>query len=273
MSRIQTITIGDVEVTALTDGAVEFGKEVFPSANPDRIDELLGAAGQDVIKTNFNAFLVRSGDATVLVDAGPRDLFGPTCGFLTDALAEAGVSAEDITHLYFTHLHPDHIAGAITADGDPVFTKATVLISEEDISFWSDGTFTDETLIQWQGLAKAVLGAYAGQTDQIRREAEIAPSMYGLPLPGHTPGHAGFRIDSGGGFVHVGDISHAQHLQYADPTIGTGFDIDPDVALETRKRTMDMLATDRTLFSGGHALAPKFGILLRDGNGYAFEAS
>lgn len=273
MSRIESTTVGEVEIIALTDGEVEFGKEVFPAVDPARIDEVLKATGQDAIRTNFNAFLVRTGDAVVLVDSGPRDLFGPTCGKLPEALAEAGVSPEQVTHIYLTHLHPDHIAGTITPEGEAVFANAQVFVLEKDHAFWSNETFSDETLQQWQVLAKAVLGAYGGRVEQVSGEAEIAPGFYAMPLPGHTPGHAGFRIDSGPGFVHVGDISHAQHLQYTDPTIYTAFDVDPETALATRTRTMDMVATDRLLFSGGHALAPKFGYLERAGSGYRFEAA
>ncbi|MEJ6709094.1 MAG: hypothetical protein QNK92_09905 [Amylibacter sp.] len=39
-------------------------------------------------------------------------------------MAEVDIANDDITHLYFTHLHPDHIAGALTKDGQAVFEKA-----------------------------------------------------------------------------------------------------------------------------------------------------
>lgn len=274
MSRIQSTTVGDIEVIALTDGQTEFGKEIFPAADPDRIDEVLKAQGKDAIETNFNAFIVKAGNDTVLVDAGPRDLFGETCGFLPKAMEEAGIASDDITHLYITHLHPDHIAGTITQDGQPVFTKATMYVGEQDHAFWSKESFSDETMQQWQGLAKAVLGAYAGNTEQYSGESEIVKGMWSQHLAGHTPGHYGFRIDGGGsGFVHVGDIAHAQHLQFADPTIGTAFDVDPQTAEATRKSVLDMVATDGLLFSGGHMLKPKFGHLSRAGSGYAFEAA
>lgn len=273
MSRAQSTTVGEVEIIALTDGETEFGKEIFPNADPDNIDAILKAAGKNTIQTNFNAFVVRSGSDVVLVDAGPRDLFGDTCGFLPKAMEEAGVSADDVTHLFITHLHPDHIAGAITADGQPVFTNASMLVGEEDHAFWAGDSFSDETMSQWQGLAQAFLNAYAANTEQFSGESEIVKGMWSQHLPGHTPGHYGFRIDGGrAGFMHVGDIAHAQHLQFADPTIGTAFDVDSGTAEKTRKSVLDMVAADGLLFSGGHMLKPKFGHLSRDGGGYAFEA-
>lgn len=272
MSRIETTQVGDFEVTALTDGGVDFGNEIFPGTDEAKIKTLLEAAGSETIQTNFNAFLVKSGDDVVLVDAGPRDLFGETCGFLHDALGEAGVSAADITHLMVTHLHPDHVAGMITAAGEAVFSNATLFVGEEDHAFWGRETFTDETMQQWQGLAQAVLAAYEDRTEQFQGEGEIVKGLWTQHLAGHTPGHYGFRIDGGSaGLMHVGDIAHAQHLQFADPTIGTAFDVDPDTALKTRKKVMDLVATDELLFTGGHMLKPKFGHLTRAGDGYAFE--
>ncbi|MEZ5751875.1 MAG: hypothetical protein R3D60_07895 [Paracoccaceae bacterium] len=90
MSRIATRRIGTAEVTVLTDGATEFGPELFPGTPAERIAGLLSAQSASAIGTNFNAVLIREGGRTVLCDAGPRDLFGPTCGFLPQAMAEAG---------------------------------------------------------------------------------------------------------------------------------------------------------------------------------------
>ena len=271
MSRISTTKIGEIEVISLTDGATEFGAELFPGTEASEIEGLLKEAGKDAIETNFNAFLIKSGGNTMLVDAGPRDLFGPTCGFLMDALAEAGTAPEDISHLLFTHLHPDHVAGALTPDGEAVFERAQVIVSEPEAQFWMNETFTDDTLNQWQQVAQGVLGAYAGRVEQVAATAEVMAGVTLLDLPGHTPGHVGFRVDDGSdSFAHGGDIAHAQTLQLANPEISIVFDIDADTARATRKKTLDMVATDGMQFSGGHMLRPTLGRLERAGGGYRF---
>ncbi len=271
MSRINSTKIGDIEIIALTDGATQFGAELFPGTEEAAINDILKSAGTETIDTNFNAFVVRSGADTMLVDAGPRDLFGETCGFLGDALAEAGIANSDITHLFFTHLHPDHIAGALTQDGQAVFENAQMLVSEADHAFWSKEVFTDETLQQWQGLAQASIAAYAGRTEQVKAGDTLISGVTALDLPGHTPGHMGFIANDGSdSFAHTGDIAHAQTLQFANPEIGIAFDIDMDTARATRKRTLDMIATDGMLMSGGHMLQPNIGTLERAGQGYRF---
>ncbi len=274
MTRINSTKIGAIEIIALTDGATQFGTELFPGTEEATINGILKGAGTDTIDTNFNAFVVKSGSDVMLVDAGPRDLFGETCGFLGDALAEAGIANDDITHLFFTHLHPDHIAGALTQDGQAVFEKAQMIVSEADHKFWSSEVFTDETLQQWQGLAQASLTAYAGRTEQIKDGATLISGVTAVNLPGHTPGHMGFIANDGSdSFAHVGDIAHAQTLQFAEPDIGIAFDIDMDTARETRKKTLDMIATDGMKLSGGHMLQPNIGTLERAGRGYVFKES
>lgn len=274
MSRINTTSIGDIEIIALTDGATQFSADMFPGTEEAAITEVLRSVGTDTIDTNFNAFIVKSGSDVMLVDAGPRDLFGETCGFLGEAMAEAGVANADVTHLFFTHLHPDHIAGALTQDGQAVFENAQMLVAEDEHAFWSKETFTDETLIQWQGLAQAGIAAYAGRTEQIKDGDTLIKGITALSLPGHTPGHMGFRADDGmASFAHVADIAHAQQLQFTNPDIGIVFDIDMDTARATRKRTLDMIATDDMKLSGGHMLQPNIGKLSRSGSGYVFKES
>jgi glyoxylase-like metal-dependent hydrolase (beta-lactamase superfamily II) len=266
-----TITrrIGDADVTILTDGATEFGPDLFPGTDPARIDALLRAAGAGAIATNFNAVLIRTSGRVVLADAGVRELFGPAAGRLPEALAEVGVSAAQIDTLFATHMHPDHIAGMITPQGAAAFPNAELVLTQAEHAFWSDPARSDAasgSMAQWAALAQAVLVAYADRLRLIPDDGEVAPGLTAVPLPGHTPGHGGWRLD--GGLVHVGDIVHAPALQIPDPEIAVVFDIDGHEARATRKRLLDMLAADGLMFTGGHFLHPAFHRLERAGQGY-----
>jgi len=275
MSRIATRTIGEAAVTVLTDGSTDFGAALFPATRPEHIDALLERQGIEKIATNFNAVLIRNGGRTVLCDAGPRDLFGPTCGFLPQAMAEAGVAPGEVDVLFATHLHPDHIAGMITPGGQAVFPGAELVVTRAEQAFWSDESRTaalPDPIPGWAQLARAVLAAYGDRLRLIGPEDEIAPGLTAMPLAGHTPGHGGWRLSSGGAqLIHGGDIIHAPALQAIDPEIGIAFDMDMDTARETRKRLLDELATDGALFTGGHYLRPAFHVAVRDGSGYRLE--
>lgn len=272
MSRTATRTIGDAEVTILTDGGISFPADLFPGTDEGHIKALLTAAGKGEIETNFNAVLIRSGGRTILADAGPRDLFGPACGFLPEALKEAGAAPDQVDTLFATHLHPDHIAGMITAEGAAVFPRAELVLPRAEHEFWSEASNTsggDETLDQWGQLARAVLAAYGDRLRPIEAEGEIAPGLSAFALPGHTPGHSGWRLASGAEqLLHVGDIIHAPALQAADPQIAIAFDMDMNTARATRKRLLDELASDGALFTGGHFLHPAFHGVERANGGY-----
>lgn len=270
MSRTAMRKIGTADVTILTDGGVSFPADYFPGTEQGHIDELLNGAGDTEIRTNFNAVLIRTGGRVVLVDTGPRDLFGPTCGFLPDALKEAGVAPEEVDTLFATHLHPDHVAGMITPDGKAVFPNAEFHVPAAERAFWSDESkTTGEPLADWGQLARAVLAAYSDRLHVVGEGDEIAPGLSTFTLPGHTPGHSGWRLASGDAqLLHVGDIIHAPALQAADPDVAIAFDMDIDTARATRKRLLDELASDGALFTGGHFLHPAFHQVERKGQGY-----
>ncbi len=274
MSRISMHTVGSTEVISLQDGATVFGSEVFPNADPGSIASLDGRASEDIFATNINAFLVRSGDSCILIDSGARNMFGESCGFLGDAMAEAGVAPSQITHLLLTHMHADHIAGSIGEDGSAVFENADVYLTETEHQFWtSDANFSnaDEHSTEWRKIALSVFEAYGDRLNLTGKSAEIGGLLTLVDLPGHTAGHVGFRVDSGSdSFMSITDVLHAQVLQFAEPRFGIMFDADADAARETRATTLDMLATDRILFSGGHVLRPTIGYLERHGDGYRF---
>lgn len=271
-TRTQTHPLGTAEVSVITDGAVTFTADLFPDTSQDTIDTLLARAKADAIQTNFNATLIRTGGRVVLADGGPRNLFGPTCGFLGEGLAELGVTPDQVDTLLTTHLHPDHIAGFITPEGAAVFPNATLYVTQGEYDFWGDpANFTGALAgaADYSALARAVFAAYADRMEVVASHATIAPGLSLFDLPGHTPGHAGWRLESEGQqLLHVGDIIHAPALQIANPDIAIVYDLDMDTARVTRKRLLDELATDGALFTGGHLVAPKFLRVVRDGSGY-----
>ena len=78
--------VGDTELFILKDGETEFGKETFIVNDSNEIQRLLKLNDRQAIETNFNAFLVRTGERNILIDAGAGNLFGPAAGNLKYAL-------------------------------------------------------------------------------------------------------------------------------------------------------------------------------------------
>lgn len=270
-----TDTCAAFGMTALTDSRLVFDEGIFTGAEAGHVGTLLRAAGKTEVQTHCNAFLLRSGDAVLLVDTGTGGLFGPSSGRLMAALAEAGVAPEEVTHLFLTHLHPDHVAGAVTPSGAAVFPAAEFLLTAEERAFWMEESHfsgADEALRGWQRLATTALAAYGDRLRLVRGDETILPGISVLSLPGHTPGHAGLRIEAGGrDLLHMGDVVHVQDVQLSDPSLGVIFDVDAAAARATRLRTLEMLAQDGSAVTGAHLLDPKFGRIERYGPGYRFQ--
>ena len=273
MSRLEKITVGSVEVYALRDGELNLPKEVFINLDKKVSESLTNDENSNLSLSNINAYLIKKDNRNLLVDAGCRELFGPNCGFIKEALLETGTKLSDITDIFFTHMHPDHVAGSIDIDGKASFSNAVVKLVDAEYNFWNADHFDniDVNGNDWANLAKTVFGAYENRIDILSVDAEIIPGVSIINLPGHTPAHSGFRVDDGNkSFIHMGDVLHVPNLQLSDPNISLVFDVDPEAAMKSRKMVFDMVSHDKTLCSSGHMLTPKFGYLEKSGSGYKF---
>ena len=272
------ISVGEIEVTALLDGFLEPGLEIMNNADKDVAEKLLAESFQDTVRLDVNAYLANAGGKLVLFDAGARDTLGPTLGTLPASLKAAGVTPDQIDVLAVTHMHPDHIGGLIGKDGGAVFKNAVMHVSETDYKFWT----SDEVLANAEGnfrsfleLARAVAAAYKERTQTFSGEGEVAPGITPVALPGHTPGHVGYRVSSGKDQLLIwGDIVHAPDLQFDQPDWTVRFDADPDMAAKSRMKILDEVAADRLQIAGMHLWYPGFGHVSRKGGkAYAFHPS
>ena len=271
MSRISQTSVGNFKVTALRDGELSLPSEVLMNLTDEQSQQIKADENSKLATSNVNTYLIQTEGKNLLIDTGCRDLFGPTCGFLQDALKEAGLVPNDITDIFLTHLHPDHVAGAINAEGSAVFENASFKVIDLEYNFWTSDTFTDSEVNgnDWAGLARAALNAYKDKIETISFGNDIIPGVTSVSIPGHTPGHSGFRVDEGNEtLIQMGDILHVPYLQLENPSISTVFDVDAEAALKSRKELLDMVSTDKILCTSGHMIQPKFGYIEKSGAGY-----
>jgi glyoxylase-like metal-dependent hydrolase (beta-lactamase superfamily II) len=69
-----------------------------------------------------------------------------------------------------------------------------------------------------------------------------------------------------------GDVVHLAAVQVPRPDAALVFDVDPQAARATRRRTFDRVAADRLRVAGAHLDFPGFGYIVRHGAGYRFES-
>lgn len=270
-------SIGDLTVTVLNDGF--FGAPLSGLVTGVPVEEAaaLQAAGFRPEKPliTLNAFLVTGpGRKPILIDTG-YGVFAPvdTLARVPAALAAAGVRPEEIETVLITHLHPDHAGGLLTEDGRARYPNAEIVLHADEAAHW----LPDEALSRAPDGAKPYFEnarkAVSPYGERTRRHTggEVAPGITAVPLPGHTPGHTGFRITSGGkSLLMWTDVIHLPAIQFKRPEAGVAFDVDGDQARAARKRILDEVASERTLIAGSHLEFPALGHVARDGSGYSF---
>jgi len=271
---VHHLSVGDVLVTALNDGMLE-GSFDWLTGIPSADAEALHQARFRSVppRITVNAFLLHLPGKLVLVDAGCGGSMGTETGRLAANLAAMGVLPASVDAILSTHLHPDHVGGLLDSAGRAVFPNAELIVHAAEPRFWGDDAIlakASDQEAQFAELARASMRAYGNRMREIT-DGEVLRDVTAVPEPGHTPGHTGWLISSGGDSLLIwGDIVHMPGVQFARPEAGMGFDVDTAQAIATRARIFDMAATDRLRVSGMHLDFPAFGHVTRDGGGYTF---
>ena len=278
IATAQVFKVGDVSVTALSDGFLPITPEALIGVTPEEFATLLAEAyiPGDAHPTGVNAYLIDDGTHSYLVDVGTGTAMGPGLGQLGANMAALGIEPAGINAVIATHLHPDHIGGVLTEEGNP-FTQARLIVAQGDLDFWTDADIkagAPEDFQPFFDMAVAAVDGFGEQLEVVSGEASIAPGLTAMPLPGHTPGHMGVMLESAGQSLLIwGDIVHVPPVQWAMPDVTIAFDVDQDQARATRKSVMDMAATDQIQIAGMHIGFPGMGYLEKAGEGYHFTPS
>ena len=273
---VATHSVGSMLVTSLADGFLHEGTEVLRGIDGDEAARLLGATSQPFRMTlTVNAFLIRNGGRLTLIDAGCGNGMGADAGRLADGLQAAGVAPNEIGLVLLTHMHPDHIGGLLGPDGTARFPRARVLVPSADAAvFLSEqiaATVPDQVKPVFAG-ARAVATAYAGRFETFDAGQPVEPGITPVPLPGHSPGHTGYRIADGGQALLIwGDVVHVPELQCARPEVGMVFDADFDLAQRTRRDAFAAAAASGEAVAGMHMPFPGFAHVAEAGQGYALH--
>jgi glyoxylase-like metal-dependent hydrolase (beta-lactamase superfamily II) len=249
------------------------------SGDPAGAEKLLENAfmSKENAPTSFNEWLINTGDKLVLVDTGWSDGIGPAGGHLPKSLAAAGVDPADIDAVVITHIHPDHANGLLTPDKKIAFPNAIVHVNGDEYAWWTSGEIkVPDAKPFWKEFFESGRAAFkpyaaAGKVQTFKDGTEVAPGITTVTAAGHTVGHTMLRLSpTGGQLLLWTDIVHSTELQFAEPDRSITFDLDPPQAITTRKKVMDMAATDRLMIAGTHIAFPGVGHVVKAGTGYAF---
>ena len=276
----QTLTLGERTVETLSDGFMRLpGNLVFEGLPKDELAAILadhGNASPDGVEQPCTLTLLRDAERTVLFDVGAGPNFMATTGRLAEALDAIDLDPGDVTHVVFTHAHPDHLWGVLDEFDDPLFPEAAYLIDETEHAYWTDpGTVNTigELRQAFAAGAARYLAAIEDSLTLFRPDQEILPGVLARSTPGHTPGHTSFQIDGGSQSVMVlGDAIANAHVAFERPDWEFAMDQDPPRAAAARVALLDQMASERMRLIGFHLPQGGVGFAQKAGSGYRFVA-
>lgn len=284
---IYRFSIGEFEAWSISDGYGTFKQGVtnkmWPPAERAEMTKALTALGErpDDMTLYVNILLLRKDKEVILVDAGFGPHKNPNWGWLADAMGSLGIAFADVTHALLSHSHIDHIGG-LASGGKILFPNAAVHVLREEVDFWrgkepdfSKSHRTDDI----KGMIRSVCGSFDTLQPNlvIHKDGDqiLGGAITILAAPGHTDGHAIFRIQSGGqSLLHISDLAHNHVLMFEDPAWFIDFDHNPEVAIATRRRIFAEIAATREHIFGFHLPWPGLGIVIPNGRkGYQWVPS
>jgi glyoxylase-like metal-dependent hydrolase (beta-lactamase superfamily II) len=241
---VQKTTLGDFELTMLTDGGyyldggAMFG--VVPKVlwskkfQPDDLNRL---------RLGLNTLIVRTGEKTIVIETGIGNklpeksvkIYGNEM-LLMKQFEEAGVDPAEVDIVINTHLHFDHCGWNTTRKDDgtivPTFPRAKYYMQRGELAHAHEQHERDRVSYLTDNYDPLVRN---GQAVILDGDSEIVPGISVQIYPGHTAFHMAVMLESNGKRAcYIGDlIPTSAHLH---PTWVMGYDLDPIACIDNRHR-------------------------------------
>lgn len=263
-----SIRVGNVEITALPDGAANLAAPPAAPAEgeppidwpPIRDRNPDGFHGDEPHwRIHNTCYLVRSQGRSIIVDlgvgVGPYPRYQNMHGALPGAMRTADLDWNDLDTVFFTHAHPDHVAWSIDEDTNlPRFPRARYLLHQRD---WDNFDGRETTPRYFERFVRPL------QThdvlDLLPGETALTDEVTAIETPGHTPGHMSLLITSNGERALItGDVLN--HPVYVtEPWREFLSDHDVPQGIATRESLVARLEAESITLASAHFPEPGFG--------------
>jgi glyoxylase-like metal-dependent hydrolase (beta-lactamase superfamily II) len=277
VAQFQAFKIGSYSAVALKDGTLEMpvdGKSFVLGQSNESVGAVLkeGGAPADHFEFSIQPLLVHAGKHVLLFDTGVGNWYGDIGGKLPDSMKAAGEKPASVTDIFISHAHGDHIGGLITPSGALAFPNATIHISAPEWNWLSNLTETQAKNMAIQHVTTFV-STIKPKVVPFQPGANLLPGIVkAVELKGHTPGHSGYLIGTGGDSVLVfGDAMHSFAVSVGKPSWLVAFDSDQQQGAATRVTLVnDSAASGQRLYSE-HFPFPGLGKIVKTKNGTVWQ--
>lgn len=280
---VESRQIGRFRVHAIQAGGQRLdGGAMFGVVPKPLWERRMPADERNRIQLGMRCLLIEHDVGLVLIDSGAGnkesekfyDIYGienvgaPGPTLLEDGIRHLGFSVDEIAVVIASHLHFDHAGGGMTRDASdrlrPTFPSARHVMQRGEYEY---ATHTNERTAASYFPHNFVPLAEAGLVDFIEGDREILPGIRSVLTPGHTPFHQGLLIDAGGERAfYLADLAPtAAHLPL--PWI-MGYDVEPLVTLETKRRILKRAVDEDWLVIFEHDATTAWGKVKHDGKAY-----
>ena len=277
VAQFQAFKIGSYRAVALKDGGLEVpvdGKSFVVDQPNEAVSAALKAGGApaDHFEFSIQPLLVHAGVHVLLFDTGAGAFFGDIAGKLPESMMAAGEKPANVTDIFISHAHGDHVGGLVTATGALAFPNATIHISAPEWK-WLSGLKEDEAKNFGIQHVSALVSAIKPKVVAFEPGADLLPGIVkAIELKGHTPGHSGYRIGSGANSVLLfGDAMHSYVVSVRKPSWQVAFDGDRELGATTRVALVKSSAASGQRLYGEHFPFPGIGKIVKGKNGATWQ--
>lgn len=272
------VQIGKIEALVVSDGVLPLptstmATNVDPADLAKWLDHMF--MPPDKFDWPLNVMVARSGDQTILIDAGLGGQFAgfPRAGQFPQRLEAAGIHLEDVTDVIITHMHMDHVGGLLVPEvKQRLRPDVRIHVSATEVEFWTSPDFTHTVMPKpvppvLRETATSFYNEYRDRLWLFKDKYEVAPGVVVRLTGGHTPGHSVVDLVSDGErLTFAGDAMFP--VAFDHPNWQNGFEHDPEESTRVRVGLFRELAENRGILVGAHLPFPSVGRVAIDGDAF-----